>query len=191
MKVLLFAASLRKESYNKKFIKNARSLLATDSELELQTVQLEDYEMPMYNADIEAARGLPPDVLKMCEHIAAADALIVSTPEYNGSIPGVFKNMIDWTSRKRPVCWEKKPMLLLGASPGGLGAVRGLWHTRQPLEVLKVRLFPEMMGLQKAGEAFDDDGILKDAKNKDALKSLLEQFMEYARHLGEKSNEPK
>lgn len=183
MKILLFAASLRKGSYNKKFIENARGILAQDNKLELQKINLEDFDMPMYNGDTEESHGLPASVLKLHQLILDADALVVSTPEYNGSIPGVFKNMIDWTSRKKPICWEKKPMLLLGASPGALGAVRGLWHSRQPLEVLKVRLYPDMMGLQKAGEAFDEKDLLKDEKNKTALKALLENFIDYAKHL--------
>lgn len=187
MKILLFATSLRKASLNKKFIECTCAMLAENSSLGIHKINLEDFDMPMYNGDIEDTQGLPSSVLKLYTLVESSDAVIVSTPEYNGSISGVFKNVLDWTSRKKPNCWEKKSVLLLGASPGALGAVRGLWHTRQPFDVLKARLYPEMMGLQKAAEAFDEQNLLKDIKNREMLRTLLNNFLEYSRRLSEKN----
>lgn len=163
-------------------------MLSEKPQLELKKINLEDYDMPVYNGDIEDHQGIPATVLQLCGLVSEADAVVISTPEYNGSISGAFKNMLDWTSRKKPNCWEKKSVLLLGASPGALGAVRGLWHTRQPLDVLKARLYPEMMGLQRAGEAFDEKDLLKDTKNKESLKNILDGFLEYSRRLSDKMN---
>lgn len=180
MKVLLFATSLRKKSLNKKFIENARAILSEKSGLEFQKINLEDFDMPVYNEDIETTLGIPDGTLRLCTLIKNADAVIISTPEYNGGIPGVFKNMLDWTSRLKPHPWGKKPLLLIGASPGALGAIRGLLHSRQPLEVLGTYLYPEMFGLQSAGSAFDEKGSLIDPKNKERLKTLIEAFLVYA-----------
>lgn len=181
MKILMFATSLRKKSLNKKFIENAKVYLEKQPHCEIQKVHLEDFDIPVYNEDIETSSGLPEGVLRLCALIKNADAIIVSTPEYNGSIPGVFKNMLDWTSRQKPQPWDKKPTLLLGASPGAMGAIRGLLHTRQPLELLGTYLYPEMMGLQSAGTAFDEKDILVDAKNKERLQKLLDGFLAYAK----------
>ena len=86
----------------------------------------------------------------------------------------------DWLSRSKPVSLTGKQLLLLAASPGALGGVRSLWHTRQPLETLGVFVYPGMMGLPKAYEAFDAEGRLKDAKTIGALKALLQQFTQHA-----------
>lgn len=182
MKVLVFATSLRKKSINKKFIENARMYLAQQSNVEVEKINLEDFDMPVYNEDIEA-QAIPDSVHRLSDLIKGADAVVISTPEYNGSIPGVFKNMLDWTSRLKPHAWTQKPVLLLGASPGALGAIRGLLHTRQPLEVLGTYLYPEMFGLQSAGAAFDDKDVLVDPKNKERLNKLLDGYLNYAKNL--------
>src|SRR6185369_9668998 len=178
MKLLVFAGSLRADSCNKKFAREALRLakeLGADGEF----IDLKDYPMPVYDGDIETASGIPETVKKLGQKIIAADALIISTPEYNGSIPGIFKNVIDWLSRDRPVSLEGKNLLLLAASPGALGGVRSLWHTRQPLEVVGVHVFPGMMGLPGAYNAFDEQGRLKEERPAQQLKKLLEQYLKY------------
>ena len=125
----------------------------------------------------EAATGVPRDhPKKLGEKIRNADALVVSTPEYNGSIPGILKNVIDWLSREKQVSLAGKPLLLLAASPGALGGVRSLWHTRQPFEVLGVHVFPGMMGLPNAYNAFDEKLHLKEEKAVQQLQKMLDQF---------------
>lgn len=136
--------------------------------------------MPVFNQDIED-KEFPAAGLKLIEEVAGADAIVISTPEYNGSISCVLKNAIDWTSRAKQNPWRGKQVFLMGASPGALGAVRGLWHSRIPLEVLGANVFPDMSGLPKAHEAFDEQGALKDKASYDRLAKLLRTFFDYAR----------
>lgn len=132
-----------------------------------------------HNGDIETASGIPAGTAALGQKILAADALVISTPEYNGSIPGVLKNVIDWLSREKTVSLTGKHLLLLAASPGRLGGVRSLWHSRQPFEVLGVHVFPGMMGLPDAYNAFDAQGRLKDPKTAEQLKKTLGQFIQH------------
>ncbi len=174
MKILIFAGSLRVDSVNKK---NAREAVRLTSELgaEAEFIDLRDYPMPPYDGDIEA-QGIPEIVKKLSAKIAAVDALIISTPEYNASIPGTLKNVIDWLSRDKPVTMNDKHLLLLAASPGMFGGMRALWHSRQPFEQLGVHVYPEMLGLKDAYNAFDASGKLKDDKG---LKTLIEKFIKH------------
>lgn len=176
MKLLVFAGALRMDSCNKKFAREALRL-AKEAGMEGEFIDLKEYPMPPYDGDIEATTGVPESAKKLGKKIAEADALVVSTPEYNGSIPGVLKNVIDWLSRDKPVSLTGKHLLLLAASPGALGGIRSLWHTRQPLEVLGVHVFPSMLGLSDAYHAFDDQDTLKDEKMTARLRDLLGQFI--------------
>jgi NAD(P)H-dependent FMN reductase len=175
MKILFFAGSLRKDSLNKKFVREAMRL-AQEAGVDSEFIDLKDYPMPVYDGDIEASSGIPENTKKLAQKIAAADGLIISTPEYNGSISCVLKNTVDWLSRDKPVSLTGKHLLLLGASPGALGAVRGLWHSRQPFEVLGMHVFPTMQGLPMADKAFDAEGKLADEKTLANLKKLVGQF---------------
>lgn len=179
MKIVMFAGSLRKDSLNKKFVHVAEAILKKNSDLSVQVIDLKDFQIPVYDGDIEDV-GIPENVKKVGEIVGSAEALIISTPEYNGSIPGPLKNWIDWLSRLKPVPLTAKPLLLIGASPGALGAVRSLWHTRQPFDVLNVHVFPEMLGLPKAHEAFDGTGKLKDGKMQERLEKLLDSFIKHS-----------
>ncbi len=135
--------------------------------------------MPPYDGDVESASGVPESTVRLGRKITAADALIISTPEYNGSIPGVLKNVVDWLSREKMVSLAGKHLLLLAASPGALGGTRSLWHTRQPFEVLGVHVFPGMMGLPNAYNAFDEQGRLKDERTVQRLQTTLAQFIKH------------
>ena len=177
--IILMAMSLRKESFNKKLILNAQRILEKNGE-SVEVLSFNMYPMNMYNGDDEATKGLPESVVALGKKISEARAVIFSTPEYNGGMPGTFKNCFDWVSRIKPMPWTGKHVLLLGASPGGLGAVRGLWHSRVPFEAEGSFVYPEMFGLSKAGDAFDADGKLKDAKQEENLEKLL---MNYVAHL--------
>jgi NAD(P)H-dependent FMN reductase len=181
MKIILFAGSLRRDSLNKKFAREARRLLSARSGVETEFVDLQPLAIPVYDGDLEEASGVPAGVQELAKKILAADALVISTPEYNGSIPGVLKNTIDWLSRLKPGSLADKQLLLLAASPGALGGVRSLWHTRQPFEVLGAHIYPEMMGLPLAHRAFDESGVLKDAKTVERLSGLLDRFLVHAR----------
>jgi len=168
------AGSLRTGSYNQR-------LLDAAAELAPQTLSLNRYEelaaVPLFNEDVEA-RGLPSGVRKLCEAIRTADALLVATPEYNQSIPGVLKNAIDWLSR--PACegvLEGKPVGIIGVTVGPWGtrfaqaALRHVLFATDSLVVPGAGLF-----LREAARLFDSDGKLRDAAAREALSRYLSEF---------------
>ncbi len=175
MKLLSFAGSLRTDSINKKFVREAVRLLGRNALVRAEYLDLRDYPMPLYDGDLERDEGLPSTVIGLGRKIAAADALIVATPEYNGSISSVLKNAVDWVSRLKPMPFGGKHLLLLSASPGRWGGIRGLWHSRVPFEALGVHVFPEMMSLAGAGSAFDEAGHIV-AERAQQLQNLLSAF---------------
>lgn len=176
MKVLMFAGSLRKDSLNKKLLKVAKRMLEKNTDVEASLIDLQDYLLPVYDGDIES-RGLPEGVQKIAAMIREVDALIISSPEYNGSISGPLKNTIDWISRTRPMPLEKKHVLLMGASPSGLGAARGLLHSRAPFEKLENFVYPDFFALARAHEAFNEEGDLKDETQHERAQKLITAFV--------------
>ena len=179
MKILFFAGSLRKESLNRKYLRVAEEHLAKIAGVETELVDLLDFPLPVFNQDIQD-REFPQAATDFIEKISGADAVVISTPEYNGSISSVLKNWVDWSSRGPQNPWKGKPVFLMGASPGALGAVRGLWHSRIPLEVLGAHVYPEMSGLPRAHEAFGASGELKEKANQERLARFLTAFAEFA-----------
>jgi chromate reductase len=180
MKIIVFAGSLRADSCNKKFARVATSF-AKDAGADAEFLDLKDYPMPVYDGDIETASGIPAGTAALGKKILEADALVISTPEYNGSIPGVLKNVIDWLSRDKPMSLAGKHLLLLAASPGALGGIRALWHTRQPFDAVGVHVFPGMMSLPAAYQAFDAEGKLTNEKAAAQLKETLGQFIAHVK----------
>ena len=176
MKILVFAGSLRADSCNKKFAREA-ARLAKEAGHDAEFLDLKDYPMPVYDGDIEATSGIPERTKALSTKIAEAHGIILATPEYNAGIPGALKNVIDWLSRDKPVTLKDKHLLLLAASPGALGGTRALWHTRKPFEQLGVHVYPSMMGLNDAYNAFDSAGKLKDEKKLQQLKDVVLPFL--------------
>ncbi len=183
MKILLFSGSLRAESFNKKLVGVAQSILAIDSSCRTIVVDLKPLELPVYDADIEEKQGIPKGVKELGSHISSADAIVISSPEYNGSIAGSLKNTIDWISRLKPMPLTAKPILLMGASPGALGAMRALGNSRFVFDALGSYVYPQPFGLPQADSAFTSSGDLNDAAVRKRLESLLLSFMKYAKKL--------
>lgn len=183
MKILTFAGSLRKDSLNKKLCGVVSDIVKKNNYAEIEFIDLQPLNIPVYDGDIESSTGIPAGVLELGKKISEANALIICTPEYNGSIPGILKNTIDWLSRQKPVSLTGKPALLLAASPGALGGVRSLWHSRQPFDVLNVQLYPEMMGVGKAHETITADKTLSDAKLQANLERLVKDYITHAKKL--------
>ncbi|MBC7427759.1 MAG: NAD(P)H-dependent oxidoreductase [Bacteriovorax sp.] len=179
MKILLFAGSLRKDSLNKKVVRFTDKLLKSNLDLKTTVVDLQTLNIPVYDGDIETA-GIPEGVKTLAALVASANAIIISSPEYNGSMSSPLKNTLDWLSRVKPLPITKKPILMLGASPGALGATRGLAHARWPLETLGNFLYPEAMGFMHADQAFDENEDLKDPVQLAKLQKLINSFIEYA-----------
>jgi NAD(P)H-dependent FMN reductase len=158
LRVLVFAASLRKESMNRKLAAlAARVAQAAGATVDLASLQ--EFDVPLYNGDLEASQGIPQGAYDFQRRLLASDAFIISSPEYNGSMPGVIKNLVDWTSRFRPQPCDGRHGLLLSASPSMAGGNRGLWVLRMPFEHLGARIYPDMFSLAKAHEAFAGDKL--------------------------------
>jgi chromate reductase, NAD(P)H dehydrogenase (quinone) len=179
MRVLAFAASSRTGSLNRKLVALAAEI-ATAAGAEVDLADFREFEMPLYDADVDAERGLPPGALELKRRVEAAEALLIAAPEYNYSISGPLKNAFDWVSRARPMPWRGRSVYLLSASPSAMGGIRGLWHTRVPFEGCGALVFPDMFALPHANEAFDDEGRLKDARLAKRLATEIEGFVRLA-----------
>jgi len=178
MKIAIMPGSLRKGSWNKKLGHVVEKMLQTAGH-EVFYCDLKDFSIPVYDGDLEDSEGIPKGVQDLDAKIKSCDALIVVTPEYNGSIPGILKNTVDWLSRAKPHCFQDRQILLLAASPGPLGAVRSLWHTRQPFAVLEAHVYPLVYGLAKAHQAFDEQGQLVDPAVVERVNGLVNKFAAY------------
>jgi chromate reductase, NAD(P)H dehydrogenase (quinone) len=183
MIVFAFAGARRTGSLNRKLLGIAVELLRGQG-VEVELGELRDYDMPLYDGDLEAAGTLPPGAVALAAKITAADALLIASPEYNFSVPGVVKNVIDWLSRLKPMPLRGKRALLLSASPSLVGGNRGLWALRVPLEGLGVHVFPEMYSLASAHQNLAGDGIADPMLAK-MLEGMLRRFAaELARGTG-------
>jgi chromate reductase len=161
MRVLAFAASLRQGSLNQKLMAVAADI-ARRVGAEVDLADFHDFDMPLYDDDLNAEIGLPPGARELRRRLEWADAVMIAAPEYNYSISGVLKNAIDWVSRARPIPWRGKSVYLMSASPSPMGGIRGLWQTRIPLEGCGSLVFPDMFALSNAHKAFDASGRLQD-----------------------------
>jgi chromate reductase len=184
LKVLVFAASLRAESLNRKLSVLAARIAEQNGAI-VDLASMRDFDVPSYDGDVEAARGIPSGARELQRRLVDCDAFIISSPEYNASMPGVLKNLIDWASRFRPQPFDARHGLLLSASPSLAGGNRGLWALRMPLEHLGSRIFPDMFSLSMAHKAFAGDDLADPAlrtrfdKNLQAFISLAEAAKHY------------
>ncbi len=181
MKVIAISGSLRRGSLNTALLREAQALAPADVQIELGDIS----DIPPFNSDIEP--DMPIAVTALVEQIRSADAVLIATPEYNYSIPGVLKNAIDWVSRGKPQPFAKKPIAIMGASKGVLGTARAQYHLRQVFVFLDglVMNRPEVF-VGGAGQKFDDNGTLKDAGTRDFLGQYLVAFRDWtqaARHM--------
>src|SRR5919112_6454052 len=159
IKVLIFAASLREGSLNDRLATLAAQVAEQKGGV-VDRGTMADYDCPSYDQDAEREDGLPAGARKLRDCLVACDAFIIASPEYNASMPGVLKNVIDWVSRYRPQPFNGRQALLLSASPSMVGGNRGLWALRVPLEHLGARVYPDMFSLAQAHQAFGADGRL-------------------------------
>lgn len=160
IRILAVAGSQRAGSLNKKLVRlGAEALTRLGASVDL--LDLREVVMPCYDGDDEAASGLPPGAVAFKARLARAQGVLIASPEYNNSIPGTFKNAIDWASRGDDDVFTGKVAALMSASPGGVGGMRALPHLRQVLTALGVWLIPGQVTVAKAHEAFDDAGRFK------------------------------
>lgn len=178
-RILAIGGSLRKDSYNRLLIEEARRVAP-----EGVTVDIADLsDVPFYDGDVEAA-GLPASVVRLAEQVEQADAILIATPEYNYSIPGVLKNSIDWLSRVPTKPIQGKPVGLASASMGGLGGSRAQYHLRQILVVLDPVVLnrPEVF-VSAVHEKFTAEGELTDPTVRASLVALLQALADKADQL--------
>lgn len=186
--LLAFAGSTRANSFNRRLIGVAADV-AREQGAEVNHIELADFDLPLYNADLEA-QGTPRDVVRLKELFFEHPAWLIASPEYNGSYTGLLKNTIDWVSSpiKGDATWGSggKPFAgkvagLLSASPGALGGLRSLGHLTPLLMNLKCWVAPQQFALAKAGEALDADGQLVDPKHQANVKAVVDQTLWAAR----------
>jgi NAD(P)H-dependent FMN reductase len=183
LKVLIVAASLRAGSLNHK-LANRAARACRDYGANVDLATLGDFAVPPYDGDVETAHGIPAGAEELKRRLVASDAFLIASPEYNGSMPGTVKNLIDWVSRFRPQPFDGHHALLVSASPALAGGNRGLWALRIPLEHLGARVYPDMFSLAMAHKAFDGDEIA-DAALRARFEETVQSFLslaEAARH---------
>lgn len=179
MKILGIAGSLRKASFNAAALRAAQQLVPAGVTIDIFDLS----PLPVFNQDLEATP--PAAAVQFKAAIRAADAILISTPEYNYSVPGVLKNAIDWASRPYgDSAWTGKPIALMGASPGAFGTARAQYHLRQSFVFLDAHLLnkPEVM-IANAGQRFDGEGNLTDEKTRELIKSQIEALVAWAKRL--------
>lgn len=179
IKLVGVAGSLRRLSFNKGLLNAAAELMPEGATLEIVPIA----EIPLYNADVEAADGIPPAAARLKDAIAGADGLLLATPEYNNGIPGVFKNAIDWASRPPADAgrvFSGRPVAVIGASPGGFGTILAQDAWLPVLRTLGTRpWFEGRLLVSRAGGLFDDQGRLADAPTRERLRDFIAGFVDF------------
>lgn len=177
-KILAFAGSARTDSFNKKLVKIAIEG-AKAAGAEVTYLDFRDLPLPLFNEDLEAAEGLPANVLQLKRLMKASHGFLIACPEYNSSITPLLKNAIDWASRPEPgdpplglTCFREKVAVLMSTSPGGLGGLRGLFHVRSILSSIGVIVLPDQKAVPNAHQAFDQSGNLVDEKQRSEVYNL-------------------
>jgi chromate reductase, NAD(P)H dehydrogenase (quinone) len=184
MKLLVFAGSTRQGSWNRK-LATVVAGMAQVSGAEVTHLELGDFDIPMYNADLEA-RGMPPDVMKLKQITYDHPAWIICTPEYNASYPALLKNTLDWITRpiKSDPAWSDefhasrgKVVGVLSASPGALGGLRSQSHLVPLLMNLQCWVAPKKYALARAADAFDAQGHLVNDSAKKNVQAVIDQVL--------------
>jgi chromate reductase len=179
--ILGISGSLRRGSHNSALLRAAGELMPEGMHLEIFDLA----PIPIYNGDLDGSTK-PESVVRFRERLAAADALIIASPEYNSSIPGVLKNAIDWASRGSDSPLTGKPVAIMGASPGMMGTVRMQMHLRQVL--MSSNMFPlnkPEIYIGQAHTKFDDQGKFADEKSRDLLRKQMVLLAAWTRQLQE------
>ncbi len=191
-RILVFAGSARRASLNK-MLARAAAKFATVPGVEVTFIDLDDYPIPIYHGDLEAAEGMPANAVKVRELFLAHDALLIASPENNQSVTALLKNTIDWLSRSIGdgkgansglAPFKGKVAALMGATPGPYGTVRGMPHLRQILSGLGVTVVGPQVPVVRADKVFDASGEIIDEQVTKSVKSLVGTLIETTRKLG-------
>lgn len=176
-KILAFAGSARKDSFNKKLVKIA-ARGAVEAGADVTVIDLADFPMPLFDQDLEAAEGMPKAAGEFKRLMIDHDGLLIASPEYNSAFSPLLKNVIDWASRSESddepslLAYQGKVAAIMAASPGGLGGIRGLVFLRMLLGNLDVMVLPQQIAIRQAFKAFDDSGSLIDEKQNKTVQDI-------------------
>ena len=176
LRLLIFEASLRSGSLNHKLASLAAATIPSHEAVD--RAGMSEFDCPSYDGDLEQSDGLPAGAALLRSRLEAADAFIIVSPEYNASMPGGLKNLIDWVSRSKPQPFNGKQGLLMSASPSMVGGNRGLWALRIPLEHLGARIYPDMFSLAQAHQAFDTAGRIAAPVLQQRFERTIQCFMD-------------
>jgi len=181
-RILVFAGSIRADSFNKKLAAIAAAR-AAECGGEVTHVDLRDYPMPMYDGDLEASDGIPVKATELRNLMMEHPGWILACPEYNGSITPLLKNTIDWTSRPTErwamtAAYQGKVAGLISASPGALGGMRALRHVRTLLSGIGVHVVPGEFSVSAAHTAFAEDGSFADPKMDGRLTAAVKRLVD-------------
>jgi NAD(P)H-dependent FMN reductase len=179
MRIVGIAGSLRSGSFNAALLRAAQEECPQGASIEVESIR----GIPLYDADLEAAQGIPPRAAELKDKVAGADALLLVTPEYNNSIPGVFKNAIDWMTRPTTDIarvFRDRPVGLIGASPGAYGTLLSQTAWLPIFRTLGMRpWFGQLLYVGSAGKVFDPTGRLVDEAIRARLRKYLEGFVAF------------
>jgi NAD(P)H-dependent FMN reductase len=183
VRLLAFAGSSREGSWNRKLIRIAAAG-AEGAGAEVTLIEMADYPMPLMNEDLEAGEGMPERAGAFKRLLVEHDGLLIASPEYNGSIPPLLKNALDWASRSEKegeaplIAFRGKVAAIVSASPGSLGGLRGLLVLRMLLGNLGVLVLPDQRAVSGADRAFSADGSLSDPANDRAVRRIGRKLAE-------------
>ncbi len=184
IKIVGISGSLRSGSYNSALLRAAQQVLPADVQLEIGTIR----GIPLYDGDIEANEGIPASVQTLKTQFMQADGVLLVTPEYNNSMPGVLKNAIDWLSRPPAdsgKVFGNKPVAVIGASPGGFGTILAQAAWLPVLRTLGTRpWFGPKMLVSRAGQVFDANGELQDEAVRKQLTTFMQGFADFIQGKG-------
>ena len=173
---LVFSASLREWSLNSTLARlAAATITANGGKADFATMA--EFDAPSFDQDVQRDEGLPAGALELQRRLSAAAAFVICSPEYNASMPGVLKNVIDWVSRYQPQPFNEMHGLLMSASPSMVGGNRGLWALRVPFEHLGARIYPDMFSLAQAHASFDEEGRIANGPLQERFDTNIVNFM--------------
>ena len=185
-KILCFSGSTRSGAYSTKVMFAIANVIAETGAM-VTTISLSDYDMPLFNEDLERERGFPASTIRLARMMADHDGMLIVSPEYNASIPPLLKNTIDWLSRvkedggKPLKPFAKKTVAICGSSPGVLGGMRMLPHLRQVLMNVGPLVISEQVSVGRAHEAFDDNGDFVDERTLSLTRAMARELVFRAR----------
>jgi NAD(P)H-dependent FMN reductase len=177
VKVLVFSASLRTGSLNTKLARIAERIMREQGAT-VDWASMKEFDAPSYDHDAQMASGFPPGAAVFRARIEANDAFVISSPEYNFSMPGNLKNSIDWVSRYKPQPFNGRHALLMSGSVSMVGGNRGLWALRVPLEALGARVYPDMFSLAQAHQAFNAQDEIANAELASRFEKTVVDFLD-------------